>query len=96
MFKCPICKEEFSKRSELESHDAGHLVRPVEGKILSYILVLPDGVRSGRYEAAEAFSEAFTELRKKHPGMSFDFLPFSYASDNGKFSGLNAILAIAR
>ena len=95
MFKCPICKEEFGKRSELESHDASHLVRPIEGKILSYLLVLPDGVRPGRYEAAEAFSEAFAELRQKHPGTSFDFLPFSHTSDNSR-SGLNAILAIAR
>ncbi len=92
---CGICGEEFVSPSQLESHWAGHAVRPVKENPLSYLLVLPDGITSGRFEAAEAFADAYAELRKKHPCTRFDYFPFAYKTDSeGKESALTAILAI--
>lgn len=96
MPKCEICGEEFANPMQLESHWASHAVRPVKGSSLSYLLCLPDGITSGRYEAAEAFADAFAELKQKHPDKQFNFFPFSYKTEGqGKDPALDAILAIA-
>lgn len=97
MNKCEICKDEFVTQSELASHWAGHAVRPVKEDPLSYLLVLPDGVAEGRFEAAEAFADAYAELRERHPDRRFDYFPFAYKIDHGiNESALTAILAVVR
>jgi len=97
MHKCDICGDTFNRRTELDSHDAGHTVRPVSASPLSYLLCLPDGVTPGRYKAAEAFAGAFAELATAHPGQKFNFFPFSYAvGGHGGDTALDAILAIAQ
>lgn len=95
MHKCQICGEEFLHPMQLESHWAGHSLRPVTENS-SYLLCLPDGVTPGSFEAAEAFVEAHEELKREHPDIQFHFFPFSYkTAGNGKDPALAAILAIA-
>ena len=95
--KCEICGEEVADVSAMESHWAGHAVRPVKKDPLSYLLVLPDGITKGRYEAAEAFVDAYAELKQKHPYVQFNFFPFSFKGlDGGKDPALESILAIAK
>ena len=96
--KCEICGEEVAGGVlEMDSHWAGHAVRPVKKNPLSYLLVLPDGVTEGRYQAAEVFVDAYAELKQKHPDVQFNFFPFSFKGlDGGKDSALVSILAIAK
>jgi hypothetical protein len=95
MEKCEICGAEFATAMQLESHWAGHAVRPVKTSPLSYLLCLPDGITPGRYEAAEAFADAYVELSQMHLDRRFNFFPFSYKTDDGgKNPALNAVLAI--
>ena len=95
MFKCGICEQTFISAEERDSHDASHAVRPVREKPLSYLLVLPDGVTVGRFQAAVAFANAFEELRQMHPARDFTFFPFSYKTVEGEDPALDSILAIA-
>jgi hypothetical protein len=96
MPRCNICGNNFDTTTELESHWGGHAVRPVKQSPLSYLLCLPDGITSGRHEAAVAFADAFVELKQKHPDVQFYFFPFSYKTEGeGKDPALDAILAIA-
>lgn len=88
--RCSFCPEEFATHQELESHEAGHKVKRVSDAPLTYLLVLPDGCTPGRWEAAEAFSEAVAELYDQHPGIPFQFVPFSMSQDGGA----DALLAI--
>jgi hypothetical protein len=95
MAKCDDCGKEFPDLDALDSHVAGHAVRKVRECPLSYLLVLPDGVTTGRWEAADAFVDAYSELREKHPQTKFNYLPFSYKTyGDGKDPALDAILAI--
>lgn len=96
--KCKICGEEVvGGVLEMENHWSGHAVRPVKNDPLSYLLVLPDGITEGCYEAAEAFVDAYAELKQSHPDVQFNFFPFSFKSlDNGKNPALASILAIAK
>ena len=97
MNECGICGKECAGLSELADHYASHAVRPVKENPLSYLLVLPDGVTEGRHEAAEAFADAYLELRCLHPDKRFDYFPFAYKIDHGiKESALTAILAVVR
>lgn len=95
--KCDICGEEVANVPAMESHWAGHAVRPMKENPLSYLLVLPDGITEGRYEAAEAFVDAYAELKQKHPEVQFNFFPFSFKGlhDEGNLA-LVSILAIAK
>lgn len=95
---CDICGIECATAHELDSHWAGHAVRPVSSNNpLSYILCLPDGVCPGRYEAAEAFARAAAELKGLHPDVEFNFFPFAYVTDpKGRDPVLTTILAIAK
>lgn len=63
---------------------------------LMLLVNLPGGYAPGRSEAADAFGEIIASLRKKYPGKSFQYLPFSYATPrDGTDPALNAILAVA-
>lgn len=91
--KCAECGAEFSTLLEFENHNNNaHRVLTVSKNPLIMLLNLPDGCSPGRWEAAEAFAEAIAELRQKHLGQHFQFLPFSLEANGG---GLNAILAVA-
>lgn len=96
---CMICGKEFSNDSALNSHWTEHAVRPVKKDPLSYLLILPNGIVSGSYEAAQAFADAYAELTLMHPDVQFNFFPFSF---NGfsrygeEHRDLNSILAIAK
>lgn len=97
MVKCSICGAKFAGSMQLESHWAEHAVRPVKEDPLSYLLCLPDGITAGRYEAVEAFVEAYGELKQKHPDVQFSFFPFAYKTDSEvNESALTTILAIAK
>lgn len=56
-------------------------------------LKLPDGCTPGRWEAAESFADSIAELRRRYPGRTFQFVPFSYRYQESP--ALDTILAIA-
>lgn len=96
MIACDVCGEEFARIDSMESHRACHGVLPVKRNPLSYLVVLPDGITSGRMEAAEAFADGYAELARKHPDTRFDFFPFSYATEGqGCDPALQALLAVS-
>ncbi len=97
MIKCDICDAMFAGPRQLGDHWATHAVRPVKKEPLSYILCLPDGITAGRYEAVEAFVDAYAELKQKHPDVQFNFFPFAYKTDEkGREPVLETILAVAK
>ena len=68
----------------------------VRDEPLTLMLKLPDGCTPGRWEAAEAFAEIIAEMHSRHPGKTFQLLPFSYATPSGGTNpALDAMLAIA-
>ena len=96
MLKCDTCdREGFANWQQLINHEAAHSIRRVRKNPLSYLLVLPNGVTPGRYEAAGAFVDSYVELKEKHPDIPFHFFPFSYETEHRGKPALNAILAIA-
>lgn len=57
----------------------------------TYLLCLPDGCDSVRWEAAQFFADAAATLKKWHPSKKFRLIPFNYSSDGA----LKVLLAIA-
>ena len=67
----------------------------VREELLVLLLKLPDRCTSGRWEAAEAFTEIIAELGKKYPDKQFQVLPFSFDTpSDGTNPALNTVLAI--
>lgn len=68
----------------------------VHDEPLTLLLKLPDGCTPGRFEAAEAFTEIISEMQRRHPGNTFQLLPFSFCTANdGINPALDAVLAIS-
>ncbi len=57
---------------------------------------LPDGYSPGSAKAIKAFAKLLVELKKKHPGVKFELVPFSYSKLPGSNqSHLVSMMAIA-
>lgn len=76
-----------------ESLGQSELVRVVSEKDGVYMIVLPEGVTPGRWEAAEEFAKAVAILHAKAPGCAFVFTSFDYES-TAEFHAVKSWLAV--
>ena len=58
------------------------------------LISLPDGCAPGKWEAAEYFAKAVSELREQFPHSQYRFVSFDH-EENERFGGVKAWLAIA-
>lgn len=86
---CVECDAKFNTEEELKKHF--HAVNTVGSGV--YLLVIPENVNPGTWEAAQAFERAIAGLKTKCPGKNFQFINFLFSSSQSG-SGLSAIMAV--
>ena len=87
---CDECNEIFENPDQANQHWHTILTLSTGG----YLILLPTKCPIGSIEAVESFAKSAADLRQKHPGTSFSFLPFSFSQDQSQQS-LTSILAVA-
>lgn len=69
-------------------------VHEVGREPLTLIIVLPNSCSPGRWGAAEAYANTFSEIQRRYPNNHLEFIPFRYElRENGEM-GLSSILAV--
>ena len=93
------------KPEEAEKHF--HALNLINEDPLTYVVLLPPGLKYGSADAAEAFSRTLAELKKKHSDKNFHLMPYGFyqtseqkQSSDGKtytyvYNHLESILAVA-
>lgn len=92
---CVECDATFSSEDEKNKHS--HVINTLDSG--DFLLLIPNSVQTGTWEAAQAMTKAINELKDKHPDKKFQFVPFAYSGssvgNSGTFNqGTYALLAI--
>lgn len=64
------------KPEEAEKHF--HALNLINEDPLTYVVLLPGGLKFGGTDAAEAFARTLGELKKKHPDRAFHLMPYGF------------------
>lgn len=61
---------------------ARQIIQQISDEPVGYAVILPVGsetIPPGTWEAMQYFANAIGEIRRKHPGLAFQIVPFEYS-----------------